>query len=151
MTGYGRRGEQPAQRRTLIEGNEEGDSMCRYLLLALLGLALSGCAVFTATSGQVELTDDVKPLHVRFSDVDRAAVQSYYRKSVSRNNRLPGVNLVVGNALPSGIKGEPLPRDLEQKLSPLPSSYLRLRVGPDIVLIERRTRTVQDILRVIGS
>lgn len=125
--------------------------MCRYLLFALLGLALGGCAVYTATSGQVVLKDDSKAVDVRFSDDDRAAVQNYYMKSVSRNNVLPRVNLVVGNALPSGIRGEPLPRDLEQRLSPLSSSYVRLRVGRDIVLIEKQTRTVRDILRAAGS
>lgn len=126
-------------------------SVCRYLLCALLGLALGGCALYTATSGQVVLKDDSKAIDVRFSDVDRATVQNYYKKSVSRHNVMPGVNLVVGNALPSGIRGEPLPRDLEQKLSPLPSSYVRLRVGRDIVLIEQQTRTVRDILRAAGS
>lgn len=128
-----------------------GYSVCRYLLFALLSLALGGCALYTATSGQVVLKDDSKAVDVRFSDADRAAVQNYYKKSVSRNNVMPGVNLVVGNALPSGIRGEPLPRDLEQKLSPLPSSYVRLRVGRDIILIEKQTRMVRDILRAAGS
>lgn len=124
--------------------------MYRYLLFALVGLAVGGCAVYSATSGRVVLTDDSQAAVVRFNDVDRAAIQNYYKKSASRQNVSPRVNLVVGNALPAGIRGEPLPRDLERQLSPLPSSYVRLRVGRDIVLMEKQTRTVRDILRGAG-
>ena len=125
--------------------------MHRYLLFALLGLALGGCALYTATSGQVVLRDDSQAVDVRFNDDDRAAIQNYYKKSVSRDNGLPRMNLVVGHALPSGIRGEPLPSDLERKLSPLPSPYVRLRVGRDVVLIEQQTRIVRDILRAAGG
>ncbi len=151
MIGHDRHGNHSREYAVLIQGSREDYRVCRYLLFVLLSFALGGCAVYTATSGQVVLKDDSQAVEVRFTADDRAAVQSYYQQSWSRNNVWPRINIVVGKALPSGTRGEPLPRDLEQKLSPLPSSYVRLRVGRDIVLLEKQTRMVRDILRATGS
>ncbi|MHB8743054.1 MAG: hypothetical protein ACYC9L_07980 [Sulfuricaulis sp.] len=137
--------------RRFIENSPVGYGVHRFLMSGILGLSLGGCAVYTATSGQVVLTDDSTVVNVRFSDNDRMLVRSYYNKFVSRQNLSPRENLAVGRVLPPGIRGESLPRDLEQKLSLLPSAYVRLRVGWDIVLIEKQTRMVQDILRIAGS
>ncbi|MHB8623538.1 MAG: hypothetical protein ACYC9J_14395 [Sulfuricaulis sp.] len=137
--------------RRFIENSRVGYGVHRFLVFGLLGLSFGGCAVYTATSGQVVLMDDSTVVNVRFSDNDRMLVRGYYNKSVSRQNLSSRVNLAVGRALPPGTRGESLPRELEQKLSPLPSAYVRLRVGWDIVLIEKQTRMVQDILRIAGS
>lgn len=120
--------------------------MHKYLLFALSGLMLSGCAAYTATSGQIVLKDDSQTASFRFSDSDRAMIGDYYAKSASHNKAPGSIKLVKGDVLAPEAKGAPLPRELEQKLSPLPASHLRLRIGQDTVLIDRKTRVIADIL-----
>jgi len=127
--------------------------MHKYLLFALIGLMLSGCAAYTATSGQVVLKDDGKAVDVRFSDNDRAVIEGYYKNSASRQKAKSSAlaKLAKGNSLPSGIQGEPLPRELEQKLSLLPYSYVRVRVGQDVVLMDKKTRVIVDVVYGVAN
>lgn len=130
--------------------------MYKYLLFALTALMLGGCASYTATSGQVVIKDDDTMIDVRIGDCDRAFIEDYYTKSAKHKNGLPpglakrGGNLPPGLAkrdkLPPGLQGEPLPGGLEGKLSPLPPNYVRVRVGQDIVLMDRKTRVVFDVV-----
>ncbi len=122
--------------------------MHRYFLTLLLIFFLSGCALYASTSGQVVLKEDSKIADVRFSDRDRALIEDYYRKPASLHKASGSVKIVKGNALPSGFKGEPLPRDLERRLPSLPAPHVRLKIGQDIVLIDKTTRVVMDVMRV---
>ncbi|GEM_PF-2314829 len=133
--------------------------MHKYLLLALIGLMLSGCAAYTATSGRVAIKDDsaanagrvaVKEKSaatvVRFSAGDRAVIEDYYRKSVPAKTSPGSMPLLKGGWLPTDVGAEPLPPALESKLSPLPSSHARQKVGRNVVLIEKKTRVIADVL-----
>lgn len=130
--------------------------MYRYVLFALLALMLSGCATYGATSGKVVIKDDDSVVDIRISDRDRVLIEDYYKKSGKHRKGLPpglakrGGNLPPGLArrdkLPPGLQGEPLPYDLEGKLTRLPSSYVRVRVGQDIVLMDRHTRVLVDVI-----
>jgi hypothetical protein len=124
--------------------------------LALLLVILSGCASYTATSGRVVIKDDDTSIDVRISDHDRALIREYYGKSgkhgkglppglAKRNGHLPP-GLAKRDKLPPGLQGEPLPRDLDRRLSPLPGSYVRVIVGQDIVLMDRKTRVMMDVV-----
>lgn len=128
----------------------------RYVLALLMGFMLSGCAAYTATSGQVVIRDENTAIDVRIDTHDRAIIEDYYKKSVKRKKGLPpGLakrdgNLPPGLAkrdkLPPGLQGEALPYDLEKELVKLPSTYVRVRVGQDIVLLDRKTRVVFDVV-----
>ena len=133
--------------------------MHKFLLFALIGLMLSGCASYTATSGRVAVKDDsaanadrvaVKDNSVatvvRFSAGDRAVIEDYYRKSASAKTSPGSMPLIRGGWLPADIGAEPLPPALERKLSPLPSSHERQKVGRNVVLIEKKTRVIADVL-----
>ena len=48
--------------------------------------------------------------------------------------------------LPPGLQGRALPNDLERRLSPLPENYVRLKVGGDLVLMNRQTQVVMDVI-----
>ncbi len=133
--------------------------MHKYLLFALSGLMLSGCAAHTATSGRVAIKDDsaatvgrvaVKENSaatvVRFSAGDRAVIEDYYRKSAPAKTSPGSMPLLKGGWLPADIGAEPLPPALERKLSPLPSSHERQKVGRNVVLIEKKTRVIADVL-----
>jgi hypothetical protein len=133
----------------------------KYISAALAALMLSGCASYTATSGQVVIKDDDTMIDVRIGNRDRAFIEDYYKKSAKHNKGLPpglakrGGNLPPGLAkrdrLPPGLQGDPLPYDLEKQLARLPSSYVRVRIGQDIVLMDRKTRVVLDVVYGIAN
>jgi hypothetical protein len=67
-----------------------------------------------------------------------------------RGGNLPP-GLAKRDRLPPGLQGDALPYELERKLSRLPSSYVRVRIGQDIVLMDRNTRVVFDVVYGVGK
>lgn len=131
--------------------------MHKYVLALLLALLLGGCASYTSTSGRVVIKDDTGVVDIRIDDRDRAHIRDYYRGRkglppglAKRGGHLPP-GLAKRDRLPPGLKGEALPHELERKLSRLPSSYIRVRIGQDIVLMDGRTRVVFDVVYGVGK
>jgi hypothetical protein len=132
--------------------------MPKHFLVMLLAVVIGGCVAGAATSGRVVLKDDNVAVDVRFSNRDRDLIQDYYK---SKKGTPPGLakrggNLPPGLAkrdkLPPGLSGEALPRELDGKLSPLPSgNYVRVRIGQDIVLMDGKTRVVFDVMYGVGD
>jgi len=61
-----------------------------------------------------------------------------------RKSLPPG--LARNDRLPDDIEYEPLPRDLERQLPRLPSrDYVRVRVGTDLLILNKKTRVVLDV------
>ena len=123
--------------------------MLRVFLVPLLALVLVGCATYVATSGRVAVRDDSAGTALRFNDRDRVTVVEYYR--AQRNNKSAprtksASTLRKSHTLPSDLRGRPLPHELESRLTSLPGTHTRLIVGRDLVLIDRNTRVVADIL-----
>jgi hypothetical protein len=134
--------------------------MYKYIFAALAGLMLSGCASYIATSGQVVIKDDDSRIDVRIGDSDQVLIRDYYKSSKHKKGLPPGLakrggNLPPGLAkrdkLPPGLQGDPLPHDLEKQLTRLPSSYVRVRIGQDIVLMDRKTRVMVDVVYGVAN
>ena len=134
--------------------------MYKYVLAALAVLMLGSCASYTATSGQVVIRDDDTSIDVRIGDHDRMLIRDYYKSAKHKKGLPPGLakrggNLPPGLAkrdrLPPGLQGDPLPYDLERSLTKLPSSYVRIRVGQDIVLMNGNTRVMVDVVYGIAN
>jgi len=121
----------------------------KYVLAALAALMLDGCASYTATSGQVVIKDDDTTIDVRIGDRDRVLIRDYYKTAKHKKDLPPG--LAKREKLPPGLQGDPLPSGLEGKLSPLPPNYVRVRVGQDIVLMDRKTRVVLDVVYGVAN
>ena len=128
------------------------------LLLPVFVLMFAGCATYVATSGQVAVRDDSAATELHFSDRDRALIADYYRVYRLKNTRpgavkreLPRSGLLKREVVPAGVAGRSLPRDLEPRLRVLPSTHVRLLVGRDLILMERNTRVVQDILYGVAN
>lgn len=127
------------------------------LLIFLLATVVAGCAAMTATSGRVVIQDPHTQVAVSFSSRDRTLIEEYYsgRKRhlppglAKRRGGLPP-GLAKRDRLPPGLRREPLPRELEARLSALPAGYIRVRVGQDIVLLDGRTHVVFDVIYGIG-
>lgn len=131
-----------------------------WLLAAMI---LSGCMARAATSGRVVVKDDRASVDVVFSSRDRQIIEEYYHghshgKSKKAKKVPPGhakrdslpPGLAKRDRLPPGLEGRGLPSELEVRLSPLPAPYVRVRVGADVVLMDRHTRIVFDIFRDIA-
>ncbi len=128
-------------------------------LLALMGAAgLSGCALHAATSGRVAVSDGRTSVDIRFSDRDRAIIEQYYARhkpkkappGLAKRESLPP-GLGKRDRLPPGLQARGLPGDLVAQLSPVPAGYVRLVVGADVVLMNRNTRVMVDVIHGIAG
>lgn len=125
----------------------------RFLFVAALATLVAGCAAIGATSGRVVIQDENTQVAVSFSSHDRALIEEYYGKHkkrlppglAKRRGGLPP-GLAKRDRLPPGLQRDPLPRELDARLSTLPSGYIRVRVGQDIVLLDGRTHVVIDVI-----
>jgi len=67
-----------------------------------------------------------------------------------RDSLPPG--LARHDRLPDDVKYESLPRDLDRQLPPLPSKeYVRVRVGTDLLILNKKTHVVLDIAKGLGQ
>lgn len=125
------------------------------LTLAGLSFLLSGCAGMELTSGNVVLTDQGTHAGIVFTSRDRNIIAHYYANLPRHKRMPPGLarrehlppGLVKRDRLPRGLRGRELPSDLERQLHALPSGYVRIVIGSDVVLMNRSTRVVMDIYR----
>ena len=93
----------------------------------------------------------------RFSSDERRIIEDYYHqgKKAKKKGLPPGLQkkLDRDGKLPPGLQKrlEPLPVDLDRRLPRLPEYYERVILERDIVLIDRRTNRILDIIEdVIG-
>lgn len=133
-----------------------------FILSALVLFCCAGCATHAATSGRVVIQDQDTTVDVSINAHDRAVIRDYYQSQKVKHKKkgLPpglakrGGNLPPGLAkrdrLPPGLQTEPLPAALDTQLTRLPGSYIRVRVGQDIVLMNRNTRVVFDVVHDIA-
>lgn len=130
----------------------------KHLAIALfITMGLVGCITSPEnTSGRVVVHDRNAHVDIRFNDRDRHLIHDYYSRHGKKNKRVPpglakrGGNLPPGLAkrdrLPPGLQGRGLPQALESSLSRLPAGYVRIKVGTDLLLMNRDSRVVFDII-----
>ena len=135
-----------------------------FALIFVMGLG-SGCVTYTGIdSGSVEIHQDDVHLRVAFNDRDRGYIDDYYNHYRKKHRKKYGKHMPPGlakkgklppghqkrlekhGALPPGLTRYYLPVELEERLSPLPSGYARVRVGGDIVLLDEATQIAVDIV-----
>jgi hypothetical protein len=128
----------------------------RFALIMLgLPFLLSGCAGMELTSGNVVLTDHGTQAGIVFTSRDRTIIDRYYANLPVHKRMPPGLarrehlppGLVKRDRLPRGLRGRGLPAALERQLHSLPTGYVRIVVGNDLVLMDRSSRVVMDIYR----
>lgn len=127
--------------------------LVRAAIALLLAVLITGCGTMAATSGRVVIRDRDTQVAVSFSSRDRALIEEYYGKrkkrlppGLAKRKGGPPPGLAKRDKLPPGLRRDPLPRELEAKLSTVPSGYVRVRVGQDIVLLNGRTHVVFDVI-----
>jgi hypothetical protein len=137
------------------------DKQRRFFIKFLSAAALSLFSPRLAPAG-----DAKRPAH--FLDEERRVIEQYYRRGAQGKSKgLPpglakrGGNLPPGlqkhleknGQLPPGLQKrlEPLPVELNRQLPPLPEHWERVIVERDVILFDRRTNRILDIIEnVIG-
>lgn len=147
----------------------------RFMLCSLLCLALAGAAAFAQGNGNGNGKGKGKNKHAQeeeaaysdrggvrvvFSVHDREIIRDYYHGGYSNlppglakrgGNLPPGLqkHLERDGTLPPGLQKrvQPFPVDLERRLPPLPGPYSRVTLGVDILILDRRTQRIMDIVR----
>ena len=141
------------------------DQKIFFCSVILIALSSSGCVTLKETfgvrSGEVKVRTKDGYAKVVFGDRDKEAIRNYYAKKWKHKKMPPGLakrdrlppglqkRLEAGDQLPPGLQRSTLPYDLEDILSPLPKGYIRLRVGGDIIIMNKNTEVVIDILKDI--
>ncbi len=133
----------------------------RVLAGILGGLLLVGSAwAAVAVQGEVRVV---------FSSQERQIIRQYYSKELGgkvkgrkglppglakREKLPPGLQKQIqrNGTLPPGLqqKLEPLPGELEVRLRPLPPEYTRVVIGTDVIILDRTTQKVLDIMRDVA-
>jgi hypothetical protein len=103
--------------------------------------------------------DDRGPVQYQFRPQDREYISSYYSKhgkgmppgQAKKNGNLPpGLEkqLQRNGTLPPGLekKMQPCPVEITRQLPPLPPDYQRSVIGASIVVFNRRTNIVVDVM-----
>jgi hypothetical protein len=97
--------------------------------------------------------------HDRYADHDRD-IRDWYRVHydhlppglAKRDHLPPGLErqLAVNGTLPPGLqkKMQPCPRELEAMLPPLPPNYVHVVIGGNLVMYNRATLQIGDVLRL---
>ncbi len=131
------------------------------LAAVLFILSLAACEVTPVQpSGHVLVQDKSTRVEIAFSKHDRDRIRRYYvgrhrKKSkklppgLAKKQQLPpGLSKQVQwhGRLPPGLEGRALPAELERELAPLPAGYVRIRIGGDVVLANKHTRVVLDVV-----
>jgi len=130
------------------------------IISLFLLILLNGCASFPQiNSGIFEVESDNVQVNVAFSENDRKFIHRYYRnKKLKRKGLPPGLakkeklppglekQFKKNGKLPPGLAKRSLPRELEERLSPIPGGYVRLKVGSNIILMNATTEVIADII-----
>lgn len=101
-------------------------------------------------------------VHIVFSSHDRDIIRDYYHDQYSSlppglakrgGNLPPGLqkHLERDGTLPPGLQKrvQPFPVELERRLPRLPEEYSRVTLGVDILILDRRTQRIMDIVHDI--
>jgi hypothetical protein len=122
---------------------QKGIAMDRraFVTLLLPALALLGCS--SAPSQQAG--SDSGP---RFSGNERELITRYFASERGKGSTVqkPAQRVKPGDLLDSGQRPNKLPTGLDQQLSTLASPYTRLTLGADVILVNRDTHVIADVI-----
>lgn len=88
-----------------------------------------------------------------FSEAERKLIMNYYQQQgmprVAAADKVTG-RVSVGGKLMTGERPSKLPTSLDAQLPTLPDPYTRLVVGADVILVNRNTHDVLDVIPQIA-
>ena len=114
--------------------------MRRRDFLILASLLITGCATKPSSPPAVAA--------MQFTQAERDAIARYYSpaKGRSPDRKPPPQRARVGDLLDSGQRPNKLPIELARHLPDLPASFTRLTLGADVVLVNRDSHLILDVI-----
>ena len=117
----------------------------RAFICFIPAIALLGCA----SRGQ----EKAAQTGMRFSEQERKLITGYYQQQgqprvAAQDKARSRVN--VGDKLMSGERPNKLPTALDAQLPALPEPYTRLTLGADVILVNRNTHDILDVIPQIA-
>ena len=115
--------------------------MQRRDFLVFASVLIAGCATKTSS------VSDSSGL--RFSEADRKVITAYYSAQTGGlmpASGIPAQRAKVGDVLDSGQRPNKLPIELARQLPDLPDPYTRLTLGADVVLVNRNSHAILDVI-----
>ena len=114
--------------------------MQRREFLVLASLLITGCATKPAAKPEVA--------GMLFSEADRKTITKFYAQGIDRQRSgpVPAQRIKIGDLLESGQRPNKLPTELDKLLPYLPAPYTRLTLGADVILVNRDTHAVLDVI-----
>jgi hypothetical protein len=126
---------------------------------------ISLAIISVLSTAYVVALDKRRPEH--FLPEERRIISEYYRRANTSKKGLPPGLAKRGGKLPPGLQKhlekngqlppglqkrlEPLPSALDRRLPPIPEYWERVIVERDVILLDRRTNRILDIIEnVIG-
>ncbi len=109
-----------------------------FLFMSVAAL-LAGCA----SQGK---TTSAEPSGMKFSEFERKAIESYYSALRRGPASMPAQRAKPGDILDTGLRPNKLPGDLLGRLPDLPAPYTRLVLGADVILVNRDTHMIADVI-----
>lgn len=137
---------------------------------------VSGLTLMLAVATNTWAATTVKgSIQIVFTPEERKIVREYYSKDIvveawgqegkgkgkglppglAKKQRLPpGLRkqLQRNGTLPPGLekKMEPLPQELDVRLKPLPPEHVRVVIGTDVIILDKTTQKILDIMRDVA-
>jgi hypothetical protein len=128
----------------------------RLLAAAMLGALAAGSAVAAVRMEQVypaRAAANPTERAILFTGEDRQTIDHFFRRHsaqrADQGTKTRREPLLIRERVPQGVPTRPLPRALDDQLPPLPSGYARVILGRDVLLVERRSKTILDIMREV--
>lgn len=89
---------------------------------------------------------------ISFSDAERRLIADYYAQQRARVAGLvqPAQGIKAGDKLAPGLRPAKLPSTLDAQLVRLAEPYARLVLGADVILVNRNTHDVLDVIAQVA-
>jgi hypothetical protein len=128
----------------------------RLLAAAVLSALAASAAHATVRTEQVypaRAAANATERAILFTGEDRHTIDQFFRRHAGERNergaKARKEPLLIRERLPRGASTRPLPPALDDQLPPLPAGYARVILGRDVLLVERRSKTILDIMREV--
>ena len=112
-------------------------------------LFMTAAALLAGCASQGSTTQGTDSSGLKFSESERKTIEAFY--GGRRGGTLPAQRAKPGDILDSGQRPAKLPSDLLARLPDLPAPYTRLVLGADIILVNRDTHTILDVIPQIAN
>lgn len=146
-----------------------------------VGLGMAGLVMLACVIGGAWAASPQAEVRATFSPEDRKIIKGYYAKDIveqardaagategrgkgkkglppglaKREKLPPGLQrqLERNGTLPPGLQKrlEPLPPNVERRLEPLPPNQTRVVVGTDVIILDKTSQKILDIIRDVAT